>query len=72
MCNLPTGTPTIVTWDITYICSVALGAELVMYADSVDNTAEENSSVFFLIQIRWLPSSRACQQENFAPTKSSS
>ena len=37
---------------------------------SVDNTAKENSSVFFLIRMCWLPSARACQ--NFSPTKSSS
>jgi len=30
------------------------------YGDSVNNTVEENSSVFSLIQIRWLPSVRAC------------
>jgi len=30
-----------------------------MYGDSVDNTAEQNSSVFFLIRIRWLQSARA-------------
>ena len=30
--------------------------------DSVDNTAEENSSVFCLIQMCWLLSARACGQ----------
>ena len=30
--------------------------------DSVDNTVEENSSVFSLIQMHWLPSARACEQ----------
>ena len=38
---------------------------------SVDNTAEENCSVFSLIQMRWLPSAMACGQLNFAITKSS-
>jgi len=32
------------------------------YADRADNTAEENSSVFSLIWMRWLPSARACGQ----------
>jgi len=32
------------------------------YRDSVDNTVDENSSVFFLIGMRWLPSARACGQ----------
>jgi len=35
------------------------------YGDSVDNTVstvEENSSVFSLIRMRWLPSARACGQ----------
>ena len=35
---------------------------LVLYRDSVDNTVEENSSVFSLIQMCWLPSARACGQ----------
>jgi len=30
--------------------------------DSVDNTVGENSSVFSLIRMRWLPSARACWQ----------
>ena len=30
------------------------------YGDSVDNTVEENSIVFSRIQLRWLPSARAC------------
>jgi len=30
--------------------------------DSVDNTVEENSSVFFLIRMRWLQSATACGQ----------
>jgi len=37
------------------------------YGDSADNTVEENSSVFSLIQMCWLPSAKAC---NFAPAKS--
>jgi len=32
------------------------------YGDSVDSTVEENSSVFSLIGMCWLPSSRACRQ----------
>jgi len=31
----------------------------IRYGDSVDNTIEENSSIFSLIQMRWLPSVRA-------------
>ena len=30
--------------------------------DSVDNSVEENSSVFSVIRMRWLPSARACGQ----------
>ena len=45
---------------------------LVWYGDSVDNTVEASFSVFSLIRMRWLPSTRACGQYNFAPTKSSS
>ena len=36
--------------------------QLLLYGDSVDNTVEENSSVFFLIITRWLPPARACGQ----------
>ena len=32
------------------------------YGDCVDNTVDENFSVFFLIQICWLLSARACGQ----------
>ena len=32
------------------------------HVDSVDNIVEENSSVFSLIRICWLPSARACGQ----------
>jgi len=32
------------------------------YRDSVDNTVEENSSVFSIIQMCWLLSGRACGQ----------
>ena len=38
------------------------------YGDSGDNTVE-NSSIFSLIQMCWLPSARACGQYNFAPKK---
>ena len=34
----------------------------IRYGDSVDNTVEENSSIFSLIRMRWLPSARACGQ----------
>ena len=40
----------------------------VWYGDSV----EENSRIFSLVRMRWLPSARACGQRNFALTKSSS
>jgi len=32
----------------------------IRYRDSVDDTAEENSIIFVLIRMRWLPSARAC------------
>ena len=32
------------------------------YEDSVDNTVEENSNIFTLVWMCWLPSSRACGQ----------
>ena len=32
------------------------------YGDSAENAVEENSSVFSLIRVRWLPSARACGQ----------
>jgi len=35
-----------------------------------NNTVEENSSIFSLTGMHWLPSARACT--NFAPAKSSS
>jgi len=40
----------------------------VRYGDSVDNTVEENSSIFSLIRMHWLPSARASGQSNSAPT----
>jgi len=30
--------------------------------NGVDNTVEQNSSVFSLIRMHWLPSARACRQ----------
>ena len=33
-----------------------------VYGDSVDNAVDENSSVFSLICMRWLPSARTCGQ----------
>jgi len=35
---------------------------ILRHGDSVDNTVEENSGVFSLIRMRWLPSARACWQ----------
>ena len=32
------------------------------YGDSVDNTVEQNSTIFSLMQMHWLPSARACGQ----------
>jgi len=32
-------------------------------------SVEENSGVFSLIRMRWLPPARACGQLNFEPTK---
>jgi len=32
------------------------------YGDSVDNTVEENSNIFSIIQMCWVPSARACGQ----------
>jgi len=32
------------------------------YGDSVNNTADENSSIFSLVRMRWLSSARACGQ----------
>jgi len=40
----------------------ALTLLTVWYGDSVDNTVDENSSVFSLIRISWLPSVNACRQ----------
>ena len=31
---------------------------ILRYGDSADNTVDENSSVFSLIQMRWMPSAR--------------
>jgi len=33
----------------------------IRYGDSVDNTVEENSGVFSLIQMLWLLSAKACR-----------
>ena len=32
------------------------------YRDGAADTVEENSSVFYLTKMRWLPSARACRQ----------
>jgi len=44
----------------------------IQYGHIVDNTVEENSSIFSLIRMFWLLSARACRQLNFATTKFSS
>jgi len=44
-----------------WLLTALIGSD-VRYGDIVDNTVEENSSVFSLIQTRWLPSARACGQ----------
>jgi len=47
--------------NFTFYLTVNLkeGTETVQ---TVDNTVEENSSVFSLIRMRWLPSAGACGQ----------
>jgi len=37
------------------------------YGDSVDNTAQENSSFFSLVGMHWLPSARACGHQQNPP-----
>ena len=37
-------------------------SRLQTYGDSVGNAVEENSSIFSIIQMHWLPSARACGQ----------
>jgi len=46
----------------TGLVVVAVAAAALTYGDSVDNTVEENSSVFSLSRMHWLPSARACEQ----------
>jgi len=38
------------------------------YGDDVGDTVEENSSIFFLIQMCWLPLARACGSETAQTT----
>ena len=38
------------------------------YGAGVGNTAQENSTVFSLIQMHQLPSAGSCGQQNFTPT----
>jgi len=48
-----------------FICFIIVFVIIILllrYEDSVDNTGEENSSVFSLVWMRWLPSARACGQ----------
>ena len=42
--------------------AISVAYLLKRYGDSVDNTVEQNSSVFSLIRMRRLPSARACGQ----------
>jgi len=42
-----------------------------VFGHIVDNTVEENCSVFSLIPVHWKPSARARGWQNFAPTKCS-
>ena len=58
-----------VDWACSFLPSLATTVDFQLsysantrYGDSEDNTVEENSSVFSLIQLRWLPSARACRQ----------
>jgi len=44
------------------VVAVAAAAAALTYRDSVDNTVEENSSIFSLSRMHWLPSARACEQ----------
>ena len=46
---------------VLYILAQSLRNTL-WYDDSVDSSVEENSSVFSLIRMRWLPSARTCGQ----------
>jgi len=40
-----------------------------VYGDSVEETVEENSSVFSLIRMRWLPPARACRAVKLCTNK---
>ena len=60
------------TNGLVHCCYYWLLSSTLRCGDSVDNTIEENSSIFSLIRMCWLPSARACWQYNFAPTESSS
>jgi len=42
--------------------SITVILAILRYRDSVDDTVEENSSVFSLIGMHWLPSARSCGQ----------
>ena len=42
--------------------SKLLDQTLCVFNDVIDNTVEQNSNVFSLIQMRWLPSARICGQ----------
>jgi len=42
--------------------SRAVKRSLFGHGDSVNNTVEENSRVFYLVRMHWLPSARACRQ----------
>ena len=56
------GTEEVDKWHRFYELNVTPVSKTTMYGDSVDNTVEENSSVFSPIQMHWLPSATACGQ----------
>ena len=60
------------TNGLVHCCYYWLLSSTLRCGDSVAKTVVENSSIFSLIRMCWLPSSRACGQYNFAPTESSS
>jgi len=48
------------SWAKTFLKTSAIRRHL--YGGCGDNTVEENSSIFSLICMHWLPSARACGQ----------
>jgi len=47
-------------WYVVALIYFSFFGCIVAYGDNVDNTVEENSSVFSLVQMCWLLSARAC------------